>query len=149
MSGNPFAPPGAPVADITSPDEPAGRPPEVVRAVGLLWLNYAIGIIVMIISWNYQTTLSTPMRIWIQQFLGFLLALWVYHKIYEGRNWARILHLVIVLLSIAGSVLAYRFIAQMLSSAPAMVKASLLLSPMLNLYIVWLLFFTPGRKWFA
>lgn len=115
----------------------------------MLWLNYAIGIVVMIVSWNYQIALSTPIRIGLQQFFGFLLALWVYHKIYQGRNWARILHLVIVLLSIAGPVLAYRFVAQMLSSAPAMVKGSLLLSSMVNLYIIWLLFFTPGRKWFA
>jgi hypothetical protein len=149
MSQNPFMPPGAPVADIIPPDRLAVRPTEIERAFGLLWLNYALGIIVMIASWNYQKTLATPVQICLQQFLGFLLAFWIYYKIYQGRNWARILHLVFYLLGIAGSVLVYRYITHSLSSAPALMKAGLLVSPLLSLYIMWLRFFTPGRKWFA
>lgn len=146
MSDNPYATPKAPVADIPPSTPAAERPPEVDRAVKLLWIKYGIGIGAVIGSWDYNIRLQSPIAIIAGQCLGFAIALWFYRQILRGRNWARITLPVLLLFSIA--IFATKFGSRIFSLLPPLAKASMLLGIPIYLYVLWLLFFSPGRKWF-
>ncbi len=146
MSDNPYASPKARVADIEIPSPPRVRPVEVGRAIQVLWISYIIGFLVLIASWEYNTSLQSPTAIVLSQCFSFLIAFWLSRKILQGRNWARIVMLVLALLSLG--VASTSAFAQILSSAPLLVKGNLIVSSLLQVYMLWLLFISPGRRWF-
>jgi hypothetical protein len=146
MSDNPYAPPKSNVEDAVSPQTPMARPSQIVTAIWLAMIGYALGMIVIFLEWDYYSKLQTiGAFVWSQMF-SLSLLIWIYYKIYVGRNWARITLLV---LSVFGSLISLsRAVMELLATAPTIAKVEMFVALALNGTILWLLFFSPGRYWF-
>src|SRR6185437_1928527 len=98
MERNPYAPPVSTVADPT--EIRRERPKEVTLAVKLLWTTLALGLAGMFL----QPLNATAPAQWIGVIIGvgavFGIWAWIVSKIARGRNWARILFLVLVVLGL-------------------------------------------------
>jgi len=146
MSDNPYAPPKSLVEDAAPPQIQMMRPSQVVTAIWLAVIGYCMGVIVIFLSWDYYSKLQTVgALVWNQLFTVCLLA-WIYYKIYMGRNWARITLLV---LSVLGALFTLSgVVMKVLAAAPPLAKVQMFVGIALNVAILWLLFFSPGRYWF-
>jgi hypothetical protein len=146
MSDNPYAPPKAVVEDAVPPQTQMTRPRQVVIAIWLAVISYGMGMIVIILSWDYYSKLQTVGALIGNQLFTVCLLAWIYYKIYVGRNWARVTLLVLSLLgalfTLSGAVM------KLLVAAPILAKAQMFVGIALNAAILWLLFFSPGRYWF-
>lgn len=120
------------------------RPPQVLRAIRLLWLSWAIGIVVMLLNWQRTPAIALSYQAFVLGVDALFLAI-VGWGILQGRNWARITCFVVVL----GGIVPDLFVSavQFLSSP---LRAALQVSQCASkLYAVWLLFTAPGRSWFG
>ena len=146
MSDNPYAPPKSLVEDAAPPQIQMMRPSQVVTAIWLAVIGYCMGVIVIFLSWDYYSKLQTVgALVWNQLFTVCLLA-WIYYKIYMGRNWARITLLVF---SVLGALFTFSgVVIRVLAAAPPLAKVQMFVGIALNVAILWLLFFSPGRYWF-
>jgi len=146
MSDNPYAPPKALVDDPVLSQPTMDRPKQVVIAIWLAAIGYVLGLLVMFLSWDYYSRLqSTGMFIGSQLF-SLAIMVWIYYKIYVGRNWARIVLLVFSILG--GLAILNRAVMDLLAAAPAIAKVQMYVGLGLNAAILWLLFFSPARQWF-
>ena len=146
MNDNPYAPPKALVADTVPTQAPMARPKQVVTAIWLAVIGYGLGLIVIFLSWDYYSRLQSLGVFIGSQLFSLILMLWIYYKVYVGRNWARI---VLLVLSILGALaVANRAVMDLLAAAPPIVKVQMFVGLGLNAAVLWLLFFSPGRQWF-
>jgi hypothetical protein len=143
MSENPYAAPKAPVSDIES-NEPMTRPRQVVWAIQLLVANYVFGIAMVIVNFSYYENLGSITAFLIGQVIGAMIGAWIYYKIWQGRNWARIVLLVFSLLGIIGWVIGRRIMETM----PTGMRVTSVIGWIISIVVIWLLFFSPGRAWF-
>jgi hypothetical protein len=143
---NPYEAPKAAVADIDPEERQLERPSQVVLAVKLAWAGIILGLAALAVSWEYYSSLGITSSMLIGQAFGVLIALWVYYKIYHGRNWARILYLVMALLSFL--VLASGAVRGQVLSGPLISKVSAILNTGITIAAVWLLFTRPANAWF-
>lgn len=145
MERNPYAPPVSPVAD---PTEVRGeRPKEVTLAVKLLWFSLLLGVAGVFLQ---PLNAKAPAQ-WLGVVIGagvvFGIWAWIVSKIAKGRNWARILFLVLVILGLVVTVFV-------LPTAMAIYRARPLngLISFINLVIeiitMYLLLTAPARAWF-
>lgn len=144
MSGNPYAPPKAEVELATPEAQTVERPREIVWVVWLAVFNYGLGLVSIVIAWDYFARLQSIVPTIISQAFTLVILFWLYYKIFQGRNWARITWLVLTLLGLAMMPMTYKF----LDAAPAILKLQMLIGLGITLAIVWLLFFSPGKHWF-
>jgi hypothetical protein len=112
MTGNPYAPPGSQVADVDPGPSAPGRPRAVKVAIGLLWLGLALGIPEMIYRMadpppQIQGTMYRTMLVAGTLFIILMLSIlaWIIMKTARGKNWARVVHLVLLVIGFA---LAFR-----------------------------------------
>ena len=146
MSENPYAPPASRVGDTAPPQAQETRPTQVVVAIRLAAVNYGLGLVGLIASWEYFSKLQATGSMISSQLISLALFVWIYYKIYVGRNWARITLLV---LSVLGGLMTLsRVVTDLLAAAPAIAKAQMFVGLAINLAILWLLFISPGRHWF-
>jgi hypothetical protein len=124
------------------------RPSQIVTAVKLAALNMILGYASLAFSWDYYTGLQTPAAILTGQGLGLLFTVFVYYNIYAGRNWARILLLAMVVLSGVLFLAVWWFKAGVVSAGPLHSQVVSAVSTLITLYVLWLLFMSPGRLWF-
>lgn len=144
MSGNPYAPPKAEV-EVAERDEVAlERPRQIVWVVQLAAFNYALGLVSIAIAWDYFSRLQSMAPTIIGQSFTFVVLFWLYYKIYQGRNWARIVWLVLSLLGFAVMPFTYK----LLGAAPGVIKLQMFIGLGVSLATIWLLFFSPGKLWF-
>lgn len=143
MARNPYSAPRTEVADV-SPDPPMARPRVVVVAVILLWTEFVLGIVDTVLDWKsiraqeyYQVSIAFGVVL-----MG--VSVWIYWKIWQGRNWARIVALVLVAMTVLG------FATQISESfaRSALISTLYCLELLLDLVAMYLVFF-PGRRWFA
>ena len=59
MSDNPYAPPKTPVVDSDPALVPMERPNEIMAAIWLAFINYGLGVVVVLLSWDYYSKLQT------------------------------------------------------------------------------------------
>jgi hypothetical protein len=144
MSGNPYAPPKAEVESAAQDEPAAERPREVVWVIWLAVFNYVLGLASIAIGWEYFARLQSIMPTLISQAFTLVILFWLYYKIFQGRNWARVVWLVLSLLGLAMMPMTYK----MLDAAPAVLKVQMLIGLGVTLAIIWLLFFSPGKLWF-
>ena len=144
MSGNPYAPPKAEVEVAERDEVTAERPRQIVWVVQLAALNYALGLVSIAIAWDYFARLQSLTSTILGQAFTFVLLFWLYYKIFQGRNWARILWLVLSLLGLAMMPFTYKLLGAM----PGITKLQMTIGFGLTLVIIWLLFFSPGKHWF-
>jgi hypothetical protein len=146
MSENPYAPPSARVDDVVPSGEPRVRPPQIMLAIKLVAASSVMGLLVIIANWNYYTQIQSPTATIVGQVFGLLVAVWFYYKIYQGRNWARIVLLVFTILGILGSLTS--IFRSLIALAPTIVKVQTGIGWVVNLTVIYLLFFSPGKTWF-
>src|SRR5688500_15920995 len=91
---NPYAPPKSVVADVEPEQRLMERPPQIMMAIWLGAIGYGLGLIVVLLSWDYYSRLQTIGGFFWSQLFSLLILFWIYYKIYVGRNWARIVLLV-------------------------------------------------------
>jgi hypothetical protein len=146
MSENPYAPPSARVDDVVQSGAPRVRPPQIMLAIKLAAANYVLGLVVIFLTWDYYSKLQAPAATIVGQIFGLLIAVWFYYKIYQGRNWARIVLLVFTIIGMLVSLTS--IVRTVLAQAPSIVKVQIGVGWVISLAIVYLLFLSPGKTWF-
>ncbi len=146
MSHNPYTPPKSNVDDAVPLQATHVRPTQVVLAIRLAALNYGLGLIAILVSWEYFSRLQSIGSLIFNQIFSLALSVWLYYKIYVGRNWARVT--LLVFFALGSFMTLSSLVRDLLMSAPVMAKAQMVLGIGIGLTILWLLFFSPGRHWF-
>jgi hypothetical protein len=143
MSHNPYTPPSATVADVP---EPAAlvRPTSVKIAVALFFAGLAIEVVFWATTFPAMNRGEIAPLAFFAPMVGFFIAVWLYIKVFAGRNWARITLLVFHVIIIAGLLIA---VWAALSNAPAGQLLLAFTRPAMNT-IALVLVFVPGRGWF-
>ena len=142
MERNPYKPTEASVADLNGPK--VDRPEQVTKAVGLLWLTLALGLIGSALQWQYLTSLSGVGFALYVQVVTFAVLAWLIHKLSRGRNWARITFLILFIIGLAPGLM--QLSATMGRSPIAAVIGGLQFA--LQAWALYLTFSEPGRRWF-
>jgi hypothetical protein len=146
MSDNRYAPPTAPVQEVVPERMLTVRPREIVWAVQLAVVGYLLGLVLMFVSWDYFSKLQSMGSLISNQVISLGISVWLYFKIWAGRNWARITLLVFSLL---GALMAFSSLfMNLLAAAPMIFKVEMYVGFGINLVILWLLFMSPGKEWF-
>jgi hypothetical protein len=147
MNENPYAPPKARVDDAQAVSPSATRPPQVSLAIKLWAANYCLGLLMLVGYWDHFANLQPAGSLLFNQVFSLALSAWLYYKIYLGRNWARITLLVMAVFG--GAMTASGTVRGIVSAMPTPVKVQMLVSVGFNCVVLWLLFFSAGRRWFA
>src|SRR5262245_38369650 len=147
MSENPYAPPKAHVVDAELPPPTMERPKQIMWAIWLAAIAYVLGLVVVLVSWDYYSRLQSMASFLGSQLFSLAIMVWLYYKIYVGRNWARI---VLLIFSALGMVtIMNRVVMDILATAPALAKLQTVVGLALNVVVLLLLFLAPGRQWFS
>lgn len=151
---NPYAPPTAAVAEVIS-TKPAQAPREVKRAVRLLWvslvislLSFFLGIVSQSIQGPIEAELAGVVFVIVFMLIGVGIVAWIFHKIARGRNWARILWLLLVASNVVYSAFNWRQTIDIAKVAPLLAAINLI-GTVIEFYAVFLLFSRPAAPWFA
>jgi hypothetical protein len=143
-SRNPYSPPAAVVADAAVTSRP--MPTAVRRALTLYVVSFVLGLALMMIdrpaadaAYAEISGVAHAVSVGIVIVLG----AWLFWKIRAGRNWARIVLLVLSAISVPASFLE---ILQLAPASPLMAGLKLIEQAM-DISILFLLFF-PGREYF-
>jgi hypothetical protein len=120
------------------------KPPEISRAISLLWASLAVGLVKTPMQWAYLTAQASI------AFTGFILVFtlailsFLILKIGQGRNWARIVFLVFSGLGF----LPFLFVLRSeFARSPALGTFSVL-QVGLQVFALFLVFTSPGKEWF-
>ncbi len=125
----------------------AAAPVEVVTAIKLVAASYVIGWIAVALCWDYFASLyPTPMGLIFNQAFAASIMVWLYYKVYVGRNWARFTLLVLMVLGLW--MFSSNVMTDILAAAPLVAKGSMVLGFLVNLTSMYLLFISKGRLWF-
>jgi hypothetical protein len=120
------------------------RPRVVVIAVALLWTEVTLGLLESLLDWKNLTANDSARFGLIVDVLFVGISVLINIMIWRGRNWARIVALVLTLLAVVGfaPVIGVEF-----ARAPfvTVLGMSELLLDVIAVYLV----FVPGRRWFA
>jgi len=149
MSHNPYSPPAAEVDDVVT-EQPMERPVQVMWAVRCLWASVIIGIArdIVRLGLDFAQTSDVPVARTIGGIIGtalsVLIAMWFIGKISAGRNWARILMLVITLLGLAFMPVLWPY----LTAIPPYHMVVSVIQELFTLTVLILVFTGPGRFWF-
>lgn len=145
-AASPYAPPQAAVEKISG-DAPE-RPKEVNRAVTLLWVSFGIGMASTLVNMVIQSR-RIPMAFMfgiIGMVIGTLIALWIYGAIAKGRNWARLLYLILTpfwLLTLP--ILLYQLSLGLTTGLQVLAS---FVNFGIAAYVFYLLLTGPAREWF-
>ena len=150
MNDNPYAPPKAVVADPVIDPAARSRPREVTLAARLLWVALALGAFNAVVdSARLASSGSVPPYFLVGSVAGSLLVLcvlaWLTNRIAHGRNWARIVFLVMFVIGIPIFLLQLpvMFASSVFATA---VSATISVLQMIALYLVFL---GAGSYWFS
>jgi hypothetical protein len=141
---NPYAPPGAPVTDASDFKAREPRPLQVTWAVRLLWVDLALSVPQVGLGWSGDrgfllNLLTAGMSVVLLAFEA-----WVILKISAGRNWARWVALVSV---VVGVPTAFITVGQMQEVSSFEVVLDLA-ATCVDGIALYLLFISSGRQWF-
>jgi hypothetical protein len=145
MERNLYAPPAAAVADPVAPREE--RPLEVTRAVRLLWISLAIGVIGLLARY-LEFSIGSIVYLLIGEGARCLILTWIILKIAAGRNWARIVVLVALLASLGRTTFNWHYYAQFFTGAHPLTALELAAKALLDLGAACLLFMPRANRWF-
>lgn len=149
-SKNPYAPPKAVVEDVSSAAEPP-RPPQVAQAVKLLWAGVVIGFLSGFVNLMTTDTPEMPMprsaqliAIAISWSIALLVLWWILSSIGKGKNWARIVQLILFLGGLLGLTATFAVPHQV----SGFVWSAAALQTGINIWGLILLFSGPSNAWF-
>jgi hypothetical protein len=114
----------------------AKKPRQVDIAVAMLWASLFIGLIKLL---DREETIPIGPYV-----LAVVFSMFLFFKISAGRNWARIIYLVLWLLGLV------EYVPAAVDNFPhsPVVAAVFLVQPGLSGYGLYLLFTRPGNDWF-
>jgi hypothetical protein len=150
---NPYKPPEANVTDRANGAPKMEMPKQVLLATRLMWLTLLVGLVAILLSGEPANTLSTidaNVRGTVLVFVAVILAIstlflaWILQKVKAGRNWARIVLLVLTVLSIVNQMSSP---GELIEIAPILFIAALV-NMVLEIWSLVLLFRPPGADWF-
>jgi hypothetical protein len=124
----------------------AEKPSQVRLAVNLVWISFVIGFLTIPFRWNSVQPRPSVPGILTDFFFSFGLLAILLYKISEGRNWARVLFLV---LEILGTILIG---GVLISGLVHLSRSALAVSVVQGLLQAWacvLLFTRPSGKYFT
>jgi hypothetical protein len=139
---NPYAPPGAVVSDLHLNEE-IPRPRRVGVAAMLLWADLSVWFLSTLFDVSAGNILKGASPVVVVIVIAFSAGLntWLIVKVAAGRNWARILWLV---LSVVG------MIAQFATGFPSGLidRSSWILQTLMNLAVFGILLTPSAARWF-
>jgi drug/metabolite transporter (DMT)-like permease len=156
MSDSRYSPPAATVADVESSVESLERPRIVTIGICLLWAEIVSGIPGLVYS-VFTPPQEDPdgSMYWVHvgglvvQFAFVALSVFLTHMSWKGRNWARVVYLVLLIfglvMGLVGYAVSYFVLQQGLDMEPTWESAVYLLQVLLDIVAIWLLF-TPGAN---
>ena len=147
MNENPYAAPKAHVTDVESAPADRARPPQIKLVIQLAVANYLLALAVAIFNWQFYAQRTGIIGFVVSQALGLAIGIWFYYKIWQGRNWARIVLLVFSVIGMAVSLTS--FYRSELAAMPTAVKRLTILGTIVSFVVLYLLFISPGREWFV
>jgi len=126
-----------------NPPEAGGRPPEVLYALRLAFASLAVALIAM----PFGPPVAKP-QLWVIKIIGLILTLsfttFLLIMILRGRNWARMLFIVLFFIGFPFTIPAFLIVLQKKPVAAVFFLAQL----SLQLMAVVLLLQKPTRNWF-
>jgi hypothetical protein len=146
---SPFAPPRAVLADGERSLPPVDRPWQVTRALACYWIGWGLTLLNAIWEYTHPTleNYANPGVLLIGNAFIALLMGWIYSVIAKGRNWARIVILVLTGLSFLGLPFFIYGLFILKSQNPLSVVGSAV-DYMLFYYAFYLLLTGPAKEWF-
>lgn len=144
MNENRYSPPSARVADPSAPLVDPMASSALEMATRCLWLSLAFGVVNSALQWSYLT--GTAPTIVVIGILAFTFALlgWLTYSISRGKNWARIILLIMAIIGLPS-----------LAQLPAVFSRSLLagalsfVQSMLQFAALYMVFATSARWAFS
>jgi hypothetical protein len=142
MNRNPYSPPQAAVGDADQ--EPVRTKPVAIRrALVLMWSSFGLNLFTTALDWRYQISQVPALILILSQVFGLGIALWLFWKIGVGRNWARVVYLVLLLIGLTAVV------PEIVTTAARAAHIAGLKMIEVGLDIAsMVLVFGPGREWF-
>ncbi len=153
MASNPYAPPGAPVADVEV--APISRPKEVDTACKLYWWSFAAstaGTLTEVVG-QPSTALLVGALVGAAfgGLIGALITWWFVSKLKAGRNWMRLFLTIMPLLFLASFALFWSFYVMAMRQYYAGAPIRLLISTVqsgIGLWALVLINTARSRQWF-
>ena len=144
MGQSPYAPPASHVSDPPDAQQLFPKPKQVRIAVGLLWLSLVVYIPTLYFEYRQLPSYGELIlfTILVSAILGFAAFLNV--KISKGRNWARIVFLALVAISL----LSYLVPDGGTRAVTSIESALSIIASALDVVALYLLFSWPGALWF-
>ena len=121
------------------------RPREITLATRLLWATLMLGALNSLLHWSHMREKASVGFILTVQGATLVVMAWLVYQVGRGRNWARIL---LLLLFVAGIALEPR--ASLASLRVSTIGGAIVIVQLLmQLVSYYLLFVSPGRAWYA
>jgi hypothetical protein len=141
MPKNPYAPPSADVADLPRPEPTRARPKQVAFATLLLWIGLVLSLPGLYLAASRSEDGFHPVVMGVSGAM-YVFAAVLNVLIYRGYNWARIVTLILTLIS-----LPMYFLDEPipLSATETALNLVVLLLEVVALYLI---FTNPGALWF-
>jgi hypothetical protein len=144
LENNPYSPPKTVVADPLEVLAPRERTPQVRRMMWLLWMSFGLSLLGVLFAMRELAALP-----YVGVVIGTIVVVYGIYllftiKIGQGRNWARILFLVLFLTGLPF------FLVSMKQAVTTDRFAALLglVQTALQFGAVYYMFFTPAKLWF-
>lgn len=129
---------------IAPPNIAATRPAIIQSAISLLWASLAVAAVKVALDWtNFVRRGSVAFTVFIMiltfAFIGFFVV-----KIGQGKNWARVVFLVIFVVGIVPAIFVWRseFAHSRLLGILSIVQAAL------QATALYFIFTSPGKEWY-
>lgn len=139
-SDNPYSPPKTAVRDAMRTRLLAERPRQIVHATALLWISLALTLVSALLQIQASNwSLWGPLALW-----SFALALAsaMNVAVWRGRNWARVLYALLMILTVVTLPLERQ-------PPPTAIENALdAITFVVDLVILYLMFTKPGSLWF-
>ncbi len=131
--------------DQTSQNAPTiKQPAEVANAIRLIYAGVAVGIINTIADFTYLASLASTKLLIFQMTFTYAIIILLAFKISLGRNWARIIFLIVFLFGLPAAVPS---LISHFSRSPS-AGWLMLLTILLQMTATVLLFLKPSNSWF-
>ena len=139
-----YVPPTTEVADPPVIPALPSRPRQVQVAVALLWLSLALGVPEAVLGTRQFEGTIMGVGVTVITLLIFGLVGWVNVKVYQGRNWARVVMLVLTALS----VVTVLFPSGESTAEGPLLQGLYLFDVLIEVVAMMLVFSNPGSLWF-
>ncbi|MEJ0040586.1 MAG: hypothetical protein WDO68_31965 [Gammaproteobacteria bacterium] len=147
MARNPYEPPGSPLSESGRRGEP---PKQVIWSVWLMRISLVVGYASLFLVQDLAAALgdvpadtrsASVVFFFVMLALTAVVYLWLIQNVKDGRNWARIVMLMLTALGLFSMLVGGE-------SAPTVVRVISVLDTIIDITAIVLIFKPPGADWF-